>query len=784
MVVVLLVFPLGFNLAFLAPELSIVADLNDNVFALSLIRRMNTQLQDARYQILDTFDHWVSTWAMGYPLPFYYQHLPHLATVLLTKILTPLMKILNIECQMPNCFLFVTFRWIQYLLLSTFPLAIYYSARKFKLSKTASAFAALCSCLISTNFLYGLEYGSYVWRGSGMYTQLWGMFFLPLALSHLFITITEGRGLIGSILLLTATFASHTVFGLIAVVSGILMVLARAPFDLAQGREIRYHDGEDTRKTILRIWRRLPSTSLRAGKSAITRLVIVYAVSFLLLSYWLVPLVLNSQYHNRSFWDAPWKWDAFGFRETTTKFLNGELLDYGRVPILTLVTLLGFFVALRNFESLGFFVLLSALWFLSLFGRPTFGVLIDELPVLRELHLHRLIAGFHLASLYLMGIGFAALVNVIAQFIARLLNGRGLPAPNRMVSGKFATTIATGVVTLLLLPVFRERYQFLALNTQWIKENNISYRQDWQDFEKIVEKLRALPYGRIYAGRAGNWGKDFKVGMVQVYMVLNNCGFDTVGWLPETWSLNGDLEQFFDEGRWEHYNLFNVRYVVASDKQSLPSFAKLIESSGRYRLFEVDTSGNFAFVSSPLLVRANKDSIFNLLHLWMDSGWVEKDLHPTIAFGDDSRFTDYDLRIAMKTLNSYEQDGELHSLWEKNPFAEIPDTRYKILDTAKILEDIKGPNFFRAKVETSEPTILMLKASYHPQWQVFVDGKKKQTMMLAPMYIGVEIDEGTHQVEFRYQSSPPKKTLTIVSLMGLVGLLSFPLLRSKLFPNY
>jgi hypothetical protein len=52
-------------------------------------------------------------------------------------------------------------------------------------------------------------------------------------------------------------------------------------------------------------------------------------------------------------------------------------------------------------------VILAITWLLLYFGRPTWGVLLNLLPLSHDLQLHRLIAGVHLGGIYLMGIGLA-----------------------------------------------------------------------------------------------------------------------------------------------------------------------------------------------------------------------------------------------------------------------------------------------------------------------------------------------------------------------------------------
>ena len=74
------------------------------------------------------------------------------------------------------------FRWLNYLLLCLFPVAIYWSTRRFGFARSTAAAAGLTAPLLATDGLYGFDDASYVWSGFGLYAQLWGMLLLPVAL--------------------------------------------------------------------------------------------------------------------------------------------------------------------------------------------------------------------------------------------------------------------------------------------------------------------------------------------------------------------------------------------------------------------------------------------------------------------------------------------------------------------------------------------------------------------------------------------------------------------------
>src|SRR5439155_4417919 len=117
---------------------------------------------------------------------------------------------------------------------------------------------------------------------------------------------------------------------------------------------------------------------------------------------------------------------------------------------------------------------------------------------------------------------------------------------------------------------------------------------------------RHAPPGRVYAGLGDNWGTNFRVGAVPVYALLQSAGLDTVGYLYHALSLNADIEVLFGERRPEQYNLFNVRYVVAPPGRGFPAFVRPLKAFGRFRLYEVATTGYFDLVGSYLTLVGGK----------------------------------------------------------------------------------------------------------------------------------------------------------------------------------
>ena len=170
----LLIFAVAFNLYCLYPEVAVEAPmLNDGVLHLLALDRSVAALTAHQ----DPTDPWLAPVTLGYPLFHHYQHLPYVL---------PAALYLPFRGTIP---LFDLFNWTRYLLLSLFPLSVYWSMRRFGFSRLVAALAGLVASLLATNGLYGLDFASYVWRGYGMYTQLWGMLLLPPALAQGYATL-------------------------------------------------------------------------------------------------------------------------------------------------------------------------------------------------------------------------------------------------------------------------------------------------------------------------------------------------------------------------------------------------------------------------------------------------------------------------------------------------------------------------------------------------------------------------------------------------------------------
>ena len=531
----MLVFAVGFNLVLLYPEVA-VESIGGNDRVMHLLFSETTVQAITRGQ--DFTDPWLGTMGMGIPAFHHYQHLPHVSVALVhvgTLGVFPLADML---------------RWTTYLLLSLFLLSIYWSLRRFGFDQLTAAMGGLVASLIVTPGIFGFGYISYVWRGHGLYSQLWAMLLMPPAIAIGYRVLREGRGYFWATLLLAATLMSHVLYVYMAFLTlGILTFIRPIPFKLPWNTSHRSETRAERRRTgpnarpadSIGRSRRSPMAEMPESTSPIStakalvediwrrwrRLVILLLLVSAVTSYFLVPLFLDRQYLNRSVWHTSTMYDSHGHSAVLLGLIEGNIFDFDRFPSSTILVFVGFVICFLRWRKERYLipVAIFSLWLLLYFGRATWGPLIDLLPMSRQLHMHRFIAGVHLGGICLMAIALAA-------------PWRWAVARKNLwyVAGALALT------SLVLLPVYIEGKSYLTLNADTMQE--CQKLEDARDngLTALFEKLRQLPPGRIYAGvptrDEERWTDEYSVGCTSVLARLYTEGLDMVGRIYQSLVLN------------------------------------------------------------------------------------------------------------------------------------------------------------------------------------------------------------------------------------------------------
>jgi hypothetical protein len=671
------------NAAGLAPELSISrVDLNDNVMHYPLVAGMVQAIERGA----NPFDWWAAEWSLGYPVLRTYQPLGH---ALVAGAYFALFKSVS---------LVTVFVWVRYLSLVLLPLTCFVTVRLLSLPPSTAAAAAILSPLISTPGLYGIEYGSYVWAGSGLFTQAIACHFALLTIGFAYQAIRTGRWLALTGLLLGLTFLSHFIYGYICALT--IGLLALMP-------------DQDS-----------------ARRARIGRTVRVGAIAVLVSAFELMPLWLDREIINHSRWEYAWKWDSFGASQVLRWTLTGELLDHGRLPVLTLLALMGVAVYLgdvvtrreSNQPARSFMVLGSMLWILIFFGRPFWGRLLLLAGVLPDMQLHRVIGG--------------------AQIFLLLIAATELAAIWQALLRKTNVALTVIVTMFLLLPMVWERGKYLAGNRTRGYASLAAYEANRTALEDAIA-IAQQRGGRAFAGLAAGWGGRFKVGDPAVYAYLSAAGMPALSFMYHSMSLPSEIMTQFDEMRRAQYRLFDIRTVIAPSHGSvpLPQFLTRVRSMGPLEILAAPGAGHFDVVDVPFAVKTSRENFYVINSQWMSSDWVDTQRHLLLDFR-----------------------GDAPAGMERLPPGPLPRLGTFSVPGA-VLEEHGGGEEYGANIQAAGTAYVLFKETWHPNWRALVDGQPVRTAMLSPGFVGVPVTAGVHRVSLRYE---PAKWQMILAGGGLL----------------
>jgi len=663
------------NAVALVPEVAIpVPNVNDGAQHIAFVRRA----ADAWSRGENLIDHWVPQFELGVPQFLDYQHLPHVAVVVLGR--------LTGDAVDPR----TLFDIVRYALLLSFPLTVFASMRTMGFTSTASAIGAAASSLLSADHRYGFEYDSYVWRGFGVFTQLFAMHLSFIALATLHRVANKGSGVVPAAFACTALALSHLLYAYMLVITAMVLLLFGA-----------------SRATL----------APRLGRFAVAG-----AITAVATSYMSVPFFMHSAYVNVTPYLDPQKYDSYGAGPILSWLVTGDLLDHGRLPMLTLLLAMGLIGAIVTRTRLALLALgLFALWLVLYFGRPTLGPLVDLLPLSDGLFLHRLVGGVDIFAILLMGVGGAWLWD-----IARASSSR-------------ARLVAVGAASLLLFaPALAERWSYYAQNAVWMRDTQAALDAD-SDARTVLAALGRQPHGRVYAGLRSNWGDRVDFGIrfksVRFYHLLGHNGLDAVAPPNQSLSLNADLLWEFNDQDLSHYRLFNVDYVIGPATMTFPPELRVLTATSTYVLYAAPGRGyaEYAAIARSEPTSSQAD-LFTRELAWLRSG-------------DAARWAF--IRF------EYPRGGKT-------------DVPVPISDCrgGQIAYERVQPARFEVVARCDSASAMVMKVTYHPNWRVTVDGTEVPTFMASPSYVAFALPAGEHFIVAEYRSTPIKAPL--LALGGLV----------------
>ena len=160
--------------------------------------------------------------------------------------------------------------------------------------------------------------------------------------------------------------------------------------------------------------------------------------------------------------------------------------------------------------------------------------------------------------------------------------------------------------------------------------------------------------------------------------------------------------------------------------------------------FQTDIDGEYyAYVTNPSIDEVEfsygdgdvKKSFKNLKrHYILELGTLEGEKNGRFVSTDDDKDESIDARVYRVNYDSLKK---LYYILNKNP-----------LYLSKISD-----SYLSGNVHAVENTTLFTSIPYDEGWSVYVDGKKAEKIKLLDAFIGLKLEKGQHEIEFKYVSS-------------------------------
>jgi hypothetical protein len=433
--------------------------------------------------------------------------------------------------------------------------------------------------------------------------------------------------------------------------------------------------------------------------------------------------------------------NGYGARDVLHWLVAGQLLDQGRLPVVTVCAALGLGLAWLAWScAADGRALLAALavCLLLAFGRTTFGSLADVIPGGADLFFRRFMMGVQLAALLLAGRGAAGL----AAGCVRRLEAR-VP---RWPPGLTPVAVLVAAIAVLAPGWLQlggyDRHDGAAITAQRRADST-----EGADLDRLVAVIERDGGGRTYAGMPSNWGQDFTVGAVPVFKYLESRDVDEVGYTLRTASLMTGPEYVFDDRDPSGYRLFGIRYLILPAGDQPPVRARPAMRSGPYRLWTIDGAG---YIQAGQIVgeipadRANLGArSVGLLH----SGLAGDGAYLGVRYGAGGS-----------------GDGRLPAPPSRPSAGQVRAQRADL-----------GDGEASATVRMSRPGIVVLSASYDPGWTATVNGRRRPARMVAPALVAVDVPAGTDVVVFRFRGYGGYPELLALSGLALAVVAAAPL---------
>jgi hypothetical protein len=688
----------------LRPELTAVPYLDDSSIHQQMVRFASTRIGQGHLPLTS----WFPYLGLGSPQFLHYQSLPSMISGVFGTFNEP----------------DTVFRWSMYLLLALWPLVIYWSARLFGLGRWTAGAAALVSPLLTSTAGIGYEDMAYLWRGYGVWTQLWASWTLPLAWAFTFRALdarhSVRRSVLPAVFFIMVTVGLHFETGYLAFVAVIVLPFL-VPSDLR---------------------RRLIRAALVGG-------------SALLASAWvIVPVIQQSHWAARNQVLAGTGLEnGYGAPRILGELVRGQMFDRNHwIAVITIFGAIGVAVCIvrwRTFVAGRALVAMFVVTTLMTFGRATWKGLYSVLPGSSDVFIRRFEMGMQLSGILLAGIGLVFIGRMLVESATKLLPDERRQRLGRPMGRVLVAALCVAGAIVVLIPAWTSMDTYNSGNA-----SNVSYQENADASQRtaldsLLAYVKAHPRGRIYAGQPTNWGNDFVFGEVPVFKYLESKDVDEVGYTLRTASLMTDPEYYFDDTNPGDYPLFGIGYLLTPATTpegapwSPPVPAEQVRCVSDYCLWALPDPGYIHVYDTTGVLEATRADVGTQSVPLLDSPDLADQRDKTVAFNGGSASPPTAPGGTSLSGSPGHVVAEHSNLAQGNASAVVKSNR-------------------RATV--------VLSASYDPGWTVTVNGHPEPTVMVAPALVGVDVGPGVHTVRFSYGGYGGYTLLFLLALVVFLAL--------------
>ena len=589
------------------------------------------------------------------------------------------------------------------LLFSIIPCCWYYAARLMQLSRLVALIFALMPICMSDYTNFGLTIGSVM--SMGLYSQLWAMPLFPIVIACYYRLLILGapNGVLAVIISHSLLSSIHTLLSLLAGLAGLLL------FVLHQ-----------------RAWQ----------KVTIIRYLLTQVSVVALFSYWLVSYLPNRDFLVKLYaTNHPFQGPELS--QFIDLLAGGKIFDFGYpVPILTIFLVIGLLVCARGMNFVRgwavYFLVVGLILFLFAAGDHLASTI---LPFIREIPFRRYLPIIHVSGGLIIAFGVGYLLVKVSRLI-------------KIITGLALATVVKDLVIVVVILLAIDRYFFAKqlFRVKVIDDN----------FKQLAQTLNEQSEDRFLVHKRFRTSSHFYRNLLPLLADRPQMTSYARG-IRDTISFY--YTDTFNFSR-ASYELFNIRHLVSRvevPRQDRPGFL-LQQRFGDYRLYRAEGQfSNFVFIDSTFAVTSFTDrTAINYLRHNNDFFYHQRNLPLLVNDPPNDR-----------PYIAFDGDKIQHFLQQDNVAVQVDSQQFAqqiFVETIPTDGQLIDRGDYRVLAKTTVPRYLLLKVSYHPNWQVTVNGQRQDLQPVAPNFMAVHLTAGEHEVSFNYRSPKLPQILFLLTM--------------------